>query len=549
MDFGGIGPYISYRNRNLCPELFPQLLPLLPAGLSVLQVLPKPDRIVILTISMATTSSCPLCGRPSGRVHSRYTRTLADLPWQGRSAVLCVRARRFRCVTAGCQRRIFTERFADITQPSARRTMRLSEAQRQIGLALGGEPGARLAVRLAMATSGDTLLRLIRASAEDRPVMPRVIGIDEWAWRRGLTYGTILCDLEQGRVIDLLPDRRAATVAAWLRGHPSVQVIARDRAAVYAEGIRQGAPDAVQIADRWHLLRNLGDALRGVVDRHRAAISLAADTVAALDPACEGPVPSRETRSDARQRERREQRRERYTEIRRMSDEGTPPRQIALVLGISQRTVKRWLAAGGEPDHRHPAMPTLIDAFRSDLEQLWQQGCHNAAALWREIKQRGFDGSRNTIARWAAARRGAAAPGPKRAQRRQWRTPSRRQCAWLLSADPATLEGQPSAFVQQLRQAAPALAIAADLAQQFAAMIRSGDAGGLEDWLAAARASPLATFAEGITRDFAAVHAALTEVWSTGPVEGHINRLKMIKRQMYGRAHYDLLRKRVLAAA
>jgi transposase len=305
----------------------------------------------------------------------------------------------------------------------------------------------------------------------------------------------------------------------------------------------------VQIADRWHLLRNLGDALRGVVDRHRAAVSLAADAVAALAPACEGPVQSRETRSDARRRERREPRRGHYAEIRRMSDEGMPPRQIAPVLGISQWTVERWRAAGGEPDHRRPTMPTLIDEFRSDLEQLWQQGCHNAAALWQEITQRGFSGSRNTVARWAAVRRGVAAPSANTAHNSRWRTPSRRQCAWLLSADPTTLEGQPSAFVQQLCQVAPALAMAADLARQFAAMIRGGDAGGLDTWLAAARASPLAAFAEGIARDLAAVRAAITEVWSTSPVEGHINRLKMIKRQMYGRAHYDLLRKRVLAAA
>jgi transposase len=220
-----------------------------------------------------------------------------------------------------------------------------------------------------------------------------------------------------------------------------------------------------------------------------------------------------------------------------MSDEGMPPRQIAPVLGISQRTVERWLAAGGEPDHRRPTMPTLIDAFRSDLE------------LWREITQRGFSGSRNTVARWTAARRSVAAPSANTAHNSRWRTPSRRQCAWLLSADPTTLEGQPSAFVQQLCQVAPALAMAADLARQFAAMIRGGDAGGLDTWLAAARASPLAAFAEGIARDLAAVRAAITEVWSTSPVEGHINRLKMIKRQMYGRAHYDLLRKRVLAAA
>jgi transposase len=196
-------------------------------------------------------------------------------------------------------------------------------------------------------------------------------------------------------------------------------------------------------------------------------------------------------------------------------------------------------------------VPTLIDPFRSDLDQRWQEGCRNAAALWREIKQRGFTGSFNTVARWAASRRASEEPSPSIVKARRmtrWRAPSRRECAWLLTADPATLTDKPRTFLERLRQAAPALARAADLARQFAAMLRGGDAGEIEAWLVAARGTPLASFAHGIARDLAAVRAAITEPWSTSPVEGHINRLKTIKRQMYGRAHYDLLRQRVLAA-
>jgi transposase len=238
------------------------LLPLIPAGLSVVQVLPAPDHITIVAVPMSSQSACPLCGSVSGRVHSHYSRRLADLPWQGRTVVLQVRARRFRCVSAGCFRRIFTERLPAVVPPRARRTARLGSIQCHIGLALGGEAGSRLAARLSMPVSGDTLLRLIGAAELEQHPPPRVIGIDEWAWRRGQRHGTIICDLvERRRVIDLLAERSTEVVADWLKRHPSIEVVVRDRSGSYAEAARLGAPNALQTADRWHLLRNLGDAL------------------------------------------------------------------------------------------------------------------------------------------------------------------------------------------------------------------------------------------------------------------------------------------------
>jgi len=429
------------------------------------EVLPAADRVTILTVPKPPQSICPLCNSLSGQVHSHDTRTLADLPWQGRVVVIQVRVRRFRCASLGCPRRVFTERLPEVAPPRARRTVRLGGMQRHIGFALGGEPGSRLAARLSMPVSGDTLLRMIRAFEPEPPAAPRVIGIDEWAYRRGLTYGTILCDLERGRVIDLLPDRSAETVAAWLRRHPSVAVIARDRASVYADGIRQGAPAASEVADRWHLLRNIGDALRAAVDRHRTAVTAAARVVAAAaedERQMEQAPQAIGTKLGVLRRERRDHRRDCYAEIRRLHEEGVTPQLIACVVGMSQRSVERWLAAGGEPEYRRPRMTTLVDPFYSYLERRWKEGCRTAAALWREIVEQGFTGSLNTVARWVTVHRRSPTPRPAAAAAARavaaWPAPSRRRCAWLLSLEPNQHSAQKQAFVAHLTAAALGLA-------------------------------------------------------------------------------------------
>jgi transposase len=262
--------------------VFPRsLIALLPNALKITGFEDDGDKITLLVEPVQGASCCPGCGQTSRRIHSHYLRNLADLPWNGRIVKLRLRARKFRCSEPACATRIFTERVTGALRPSARRSVRLAESQLAIGLAAGGEPGSRLARKLAMPVSGDTILRLIRSAHVDPPVPPRVVGIDDWAWRRETRYGTIICDLERNRVIDLLPDRNANSVASWLKRHPGIEIIARDRAGVYADGARRGAPGAIQIADRWHLLSNLGDALRNILGKHRKAVNVANQAVLA----------------------------------------------------------------------------------------------------------------------------------------------------------------------------------------------------------------------------------------------------------------------------
>lgn len=517
--------------------------------LSIVQILPEADKVILLARPKSAVSSCPCCGCQTDRVHSHYVRRLADLPWQDRIVEIRLRARRFRCANSECPRQIFTERLPQIARSKARRTSRLCDRQLAIGFAIGGKPGARLSRKLGMPASGDTLLRMIRAVEFKPPEPLRVIGIDDWAWRKGQRYGTIICDLERNRVIDLLPDRNANTVAHWLKRHPGIEVIARDRAGVYSKGARRGAPDAMQVADRFHLLQSLSDALHLAVSRHRNALGAAAKAVAAEVVREDNAKPESRpkeasTKLDQLRRKRRSERRSHYAEILDLRANGLAPRRIALRIGMSVRTVERWLAAGGEPEHRRPRAHSVIVGFQDYLEKRWDEGERRGSQLWAEIKLMGFEGSKATIYRWTAVRKQGLSNAPSNVQ---WRLPSRRNCARLLMGEPTLLDEQTELFLHHLLEVAPELSDAARLARRFAGVIRGQDDASLQQWIEDASNSELAALARGIARDIAAVRGAIKQPWSTSPVEGHINRLKTMKRQMYGRSGFALLRNRVLA--
>ena len=517
---------------------------------------------------------CPACGGWSEAGHGSYQRRPADLPLLGRSVHIALRVRRFRCHNTACGRRTFAERLPGLVANHARRTRRLATAQSAVAVALGGEAGARLLPRLAMNTSADTLLRLVRAQRLPVGPTPIALGVDDWSFKRGTTYGTILVDLEARRVVDLLPDRRAETLAAWLRPRRRhVQVVARDRSTEFARGVEVGAPRAVQVADRWHLLKNVREMLTrwlfGVYGRLRR--------LPAAGAAC---LPCRGVRTHAFPRARTEQRTSaasrarwlaRYVEVRRRYTAGESLRAIKKATGLARATVRRLARAESFPERavRAPE-PSRLDPFIPWLTERLAAGHENASALYRELRGRGYPGSSRPVHRWVQTQRATPARTtppcrrdlpPVLGQADASPLASPRQLAWLLLQPAAKLDAQQKATVVQIEQDQEVKKAGA-LARRFTALVPASGvthrrAPGarltvLTRWLSQAKTCgvhALQTFATGVQQDLASIQAALTTGWSNGQTEGHVNRLKLLKRQMYGRAKFDLLRRRLLLAS
>ncbi len=388
-----------------------------------------------------------------------------------------------------------------------------------------------------MPVSGDTVLRLIRRRAIASSPAPRVVGIDDWAWRRGQSYATIVCDLERRRVIDLRPGRSAAPVRDWLAAHPSVAVVSRDRAGPYAEAARTGAPAAMQVADRRHLLVNASEALRSIVERHQSEIRAVArhsmpEPSLPPDPTKTEPVPETSSR-----------RRDRCEAALRLHGEGQPTTEIARRLGASRNAARRWIRAGQFMPYRRAPGPSRLDRYISVVEARWQDGQRNATVLHRELRAQGFTSGYDIIRRWAARQRSGVPARPPSA-----RIPSTRRITRWLTGDPAVLSPEERAFTEALCKAAARLKRAVEDVRVFADLLHQDDPAGLTPWLEAT-ATELGGFVTGLRQDEDAVRAAIAEPWSNGQVEGQVNRPKLIKRSMYGRAKFDLLRQRVLHAA
>lgn len=506
-------------------------------GVRVERVEVLAEGVSVLVSSTCSWRSCPDCGFSSRRVHSRYGRQLDDRPIAGRPVLVRVIMRRFFCDSPTCMRRTFVEQIDGVTEPYQRASSGLRIWLRAVAAELGGRPGARLCRQLDVPAGRMRLLRHLHApSAPDRA--PRVLGVDEFAFRRGRRYGTILLDVETHQVVDVLPDRTSETLAAWLREHIGAQIVCRDRASAYTRAIKEAAPNATEVADRWHLLRNLSLAVEQVCHQHRACLRKYAEhqqhsqiVQPTLDLLPATLIVDRVRR--------------RHEEINHMVGIGYPISEIARRLGIDRKTVRRYrdtdldvLLASARDRRNVP-----LDQFKPHLQAEFAAGHTNATDLYQQICEQGFQGGYSTLSRYVRTLRdGTAVPAPTS-------VPSPRTISGWIMRPRDTLSPRHAAGLEQARLACADITQACNLARAFTDLVRHRRGHLLGEWIRQAERCDLPSirsFASFLRRDFDAVTAGLTLAYSSGVVEGHVCRVKLLKRSMYGRASFSLLRARIL---
>lgn len=554
-------------------------LPFQLPGFAVTQVVDDETIVVVYASAQQATASCPRCQQLAQSIHSYYSRSPQDLPISGKTVRLVLRVRRFRCQNQGCQQRTFVERCPEVVALHAQRTKRLTARLMHFGGEVSSEPAARLLCHLGIVVSSDTLLRLTKRTAQEPGSIPEALGVDDFAFRRGHSYGTLLVDLTTHRPVDVLPDRSADTLSRWLRAHPGVKYLSRDRSPEYARGANEGAPSAQQVVDRWHLLKNLREVLERVLGRVHEALKQ-------RQLASGLPVRARRRRQRSNNEQTASQmarlRREaRYEDVVALYQQGMPVLRIAEDLHMSRTTVRKFVAARAFPERAHTLRSkSILDPYIPYLQQRLEQGPVNASQLWRDVREQGFSGSYKVIARWVQAqgwqlRRGRfsqarriqepfmqiateTTPLQEHEQPEQAKASPRatleepvespRHLVWLLLRDPARLSEAEQHMLTFIRQE-PTVEFAYTLAQHFIQMMHEHQAAELDSWISTCTSSGIAdleTFAAGLQKELAAIKSAFTLSYSTGPVEGQVNRLKLIKRSMYNRGSFALLRRRVL---
>lgn len=536
-------------------------LTLIPLSESVMleSLTEEEDHFLLKLATNSFSGTCPDCKKESCSRHSAYQRRLLDLPWAGIAVRVDLSVKKFYCKNEQCRRKIFTERLGEKLLPFARRTSRLNEHLNRVGYALGGTGGSKLASFIGVPISSSTMLRIIRKVEPDvETSTPRVLGIDDWAFRKGHNYGTILVDLEKRKPIDLLPDRDAETVKKWLEDHPGVEIISRDRASCYALGAKQGAPQAIQVADRWHLLKNLGEALKRMLDKHNKELRQAAKEIAEVTRAQENkgsevkeenPVKPQMAVVSTEKKQKPTRFELNFLEVKRLKSEGHSIKSIHRQTGVHRQTIKKYLKYEKYPGIAISATKASSALpFEPYLRKRWGEGETNHKQLWREIKEEGFAGSSQSVYRLVCKypKDKSVENLPPPLTIKVW---SARKVSNLMSQPFEKLEKESQEFLRGFYKICPQANKASQLARKFKEMTAKLRRKKLDPWVNSALESgipAMKNFAKGLQQDYDAVKAAVSLKWSNGQVEGQVNRLKNIKRQMYGRASFELLRKRVL---
>ena len=523
----------------------------LPCGWRCSRQIISSDGITLHLHGKRKTAQCPECFKRSDSVHSCRRRRIQHPPCSGHTLWLVFSVRHWYCRNPACSRKIFAESLAPFAGSHQQSSQALQNLQRQLGLIAGGEAGKRAATAAGLRCSADTLLRRLINTPETKQSGAPHVGIDEWAWHRGHRYGTLIVNLDTHRPLVLLPGRDQRTLATWFRKYPEIQIVSRDRSGVYATAAREGAPQARQVADRWHLLKNIGDAPERMMYRHIPLIRLVASELSPKkSPDPEPSVPAASLRRPERLKQQtRKKRHQRWTEVMALHNKGCSFREISRITGLSRVTVSRWVRSGTFPEmSTRPPKRGLLDPWREWLKEQRESGNYNASRIWREMVARGFTGSetivRDAVAKW---RKGWNPPVTTAVRLPSVSRVSRWLMPWRITRDE---ENYASRFISLMCEKEPELKIAQQLALEFYRILKTQNKSQLSSWFTRVHESGSAEFrrvAAGMEADAAAICEAISSRWSNGVVEGHVNRLKMLKRQMYGRAGFELLRQRVMS--
>ncbi|AJF70319.1 hypothetical protein SVTN_39525 (plasmid) [Streptomyces vietnamensis] len=522
-------------------RLFPHL-----SGVVVESISRDAGVVTFRTRARADSARCPRCMSLSWRVHGRYEWRLADAAAGTTPTVVRLTVRRFKCLSPGCPTVTFAEQIPGLTSPHARHTPVLRKLLARVAEALAGRAGARLARQMGMPVAKDTLLRLLRASDLEDPGAVRVLGVDEFALLKGHNYATLLVDLEARRPIDVLPGREAETVARWLEGHPEVEIVCRDRASAYAEAARAAAPQAVQIADVWHLWNNLAKAVERTLTSHYVCIRAGHDAARQPDEETMAPPPDGTFDVNGRPRRIVGRIRERHRRVQELLAQGRSLRGISRDLDLDYYAVRRYARTTNVDELlvKVTQRRTLLDDYKPYLYERFTQGCRNASQLFREVRDQGFRGDRTVVNRYVrqlkqgveTAPPAPALPKPRRALR------------WVMT-HPDRLRPHEVLGLKAVRASCPELDTAVEHVRNFAILMHERRGQDIFDWIEQVHDDDLPSlqqFARGLLHDRDAVVAGLSSTWSSGQVEDQVTRVKLIKRAGYGRAKLDLLRTRIL---